>query len=87
MVFPSPEEFLTLPDMPGAVSLDETECHPVSSDRKMKKQLGKVKLERDSPSILVQCRVHIYKIKKWLKAVQKITTCKIVKLIYMYMYV
>ena len=42
--------------MPGAVSLDETESHPVYSDREMKKQLEK---ERDHPSTSTIQEVHL----------------------------
>ena len=50
------EEFLTLPDVAGAVSLDETESYPVYSDREMKKQLEK---ERDHPSTSTMLEVHL----------------------------
>ena len=42
--------------MPGAVSLDETESHPVYSDHEMNKPLEK---ERDHPSTSTMLEVHL----------------------------
>ena len=50
------EEFLINVDLPGVVSLDETEFHPVYSDHDMKKQLEK---ERDHPSTSTMLEVDL----------------------------